>query len=68
MFKLYQNMSAMSLNFSLCAVGLPCFTKKKQGEIKRFLKIRLQQHSRIFSSALVRTVFFIRTARFSHPH
>jgi len=28
MFKLYQNMSAMSVNFSLCAV--PCSTKKNK--------------------------------------
>jgi len=37
---------------------------KKRG----FFKIRLQQHNRVFSFALVGTVFVIRTARSSHPH
>jgi len=31
-------------------------------------KLRLQQQIRAFTSALVRSVFVIRTARFSQPH
>jgi len=54
-------MSAVCANFSLFAV--PYFTKNNKILNRGFLKICLQQHNKVFSSALVRTVMGVGRAR-----
>jgi len=55
-----KNMSAISAYFSLCAI--PWFTKKDKATKQREDFKKCDYNNRVFSSALIRTVFVIRTS------